>query len=144
MQDSDIPQTRPAFYTCPSCRPKRGRPSSCEPSRACAAFSQQPLRSRAESSFGSFKMADRPVPIKDMRLLDVKVGQLPTWLTTRDYSPTGIVRSCQGGYDRFFKKYIDVRKGGIGGIAMMLTSYVIISYIWNYKHLKHDRWRKYH
>ncbi|XP_042293265.1 ATP synthase subunit f, mitochondrial isoform X1 [Sceloporus undulatus] len=89
-------------------------------------------------------MADRPVPIKDKPLMDVKLGQLPNWLAARDYSPAGIVRGCQGGYNRFIKKYIDVKKGGIGGIAMMLTGYVIISYIWNYDHLKHDRWRKYH
>ncbi|XP_062820555.1 ATP synthase subunit f, mitochondrial [Anolis carolinensis] len=89
-------------------------------------------------------MADRPVPLQEKRLLDVKVGQLPSWLATRDYTPLGIARGIQGGYDRFVAKYIDVRRGGIGGIAMMLTGYVIISYIWNYKHLKHDRWRKYH
>ncbi|XP_066496436.1 ATP synthase subunit f, mitochondrial [Tiliqua scincoides] len=89
-------------------------------------------------------MADRVVPVKDKKLMDVKLGQLPTWLAARDYSPMGIASGCRRGYDRFVKKYIDVRKGGIGGIAMMLTSYVIISYIWDYQHLKHDRWRKYH
>ncbi|XP_062999637.1 ATP synthase subunit f, mitochondrial [Elgaria multicarinata webbii] len=89
-------------------------------------------------------MADRPVPIKDKKLLDVKVGQLPTWLAARNYSPQGIVTSCRGGYDRFVNKYINVKKGGISGIAMMLTGYVVMSYIWNYKHIKHDRWRKYH
>ncbi|XP_067329274.1 ATP synthase subunit f, mitochondrial [Anolis sagrei] len=89
-------------------------------------------------------MADKPVPLQNKRLLDVKVGQLPSWLATRDFTPVGIVRGCRGGYDRFIAKYIDVKKCGIGGIAMMLTGYVIVSYIWNYSHLKHDRWRKYH
>uniref|UniRef100_A0A803SVE5 ATP synthase F(0) complex subunit f, mitochondrial n=1 Tax=Anolis carolinensis TaxID=28377 RepID=A0A803SVE5_ANOCA len=73
-------------------------------------------------------------PLQEKRLLDVKVGQLPSWLATRDYTPLGIAR----GYDRFVAKYIDVRRGGIGGIAMMLTGYVIISYIWNYKHLSKE------
>ncbi|CAI5792017.1 ATP synthase F(0) complex subunit f, mitochondrial [Podarcis muralis] len=89
-------------------------------------------------------MADRPVPVKDMRLLDVKVGQLPNWLATRDYTPAGFVTSIRGGYDRFVKKYIDVKKPGIGGVAMMLTAYVVLSYMWSFDHIKHDRWRKYH
>ncbi|KAJ6659722.1 hypothetical protein lerEdw1_018437 [Lerista edwardsae] len=80
-------------------------------------------------------MADRVVPLKEKKLMDVKLGQMPTWLAARDYSPTGIVLGCRRGYDRFVKKYIDVKKGGISGVAMMLTTYVIISYIWNYPHL---------
>ncbi|NXU26039.1 PTCD1 protein, partial [Thalassarche chlororhynchos] len=31
------------------------------------------------------------VPLKDMKLLDVKLGQLPTWLAMRDFTPGGIV-----------------------------------------------------
>ncbi|KAF1648181.1 Pentatricopeptide repeat-containing protein 1, mitochondrial, partial [Eudyptes chrysocome] len=31
------------------------------------------------------------VPLKDMKLLDVKLGQLPTWLAMRDFTPSGIV-----------------------------------------------------
>ncbi|XP_054849115.1 ATP synthase subunit f, mitochondrial [Eublepharis macularius] len=89
-------------------------------------------------------MADRPVPVKDMPLLDVKLGQLPSWLATRNYSPTGVISGCRSGYNRFYNKYINVKKCGIGGIAMMLTGYVVISYIWSYDHIKHDRWRKYH
>uniref|UniRef100_A0A3B5MCS8 Uncharacterized protein n=1 Tax=Xiphophorus couchianus TaxID=32473 RepID=A0A3B5MCS8_9TELE len=47
-------------------------------------------------------------------------------------------------YDRYYNKYINVKKGGIGGVAMFLFGYVAISYLWSYEHLKHDRWRKYH
>nr|XP_056722443.1 ATP synthase subunit f, mitochondrial isoform X2 [Euleptes europaea] len=89
-------------------------------------------------------MADRLVPVKDLRLLDVKLGQLPAWLASCDYSPAGIVKAYQRGTNRFYNKYINVKKGGIGGIAILLTSYVVISYIWSYDHIKHDRWRKYH
>ncbi|NXJ69911.1 PTCD1 protein, partial [Rostratula benghalensis] len=31
------------------------------------------------------------VPLKDMKLLDVKLGQLPTWLAMRDFTPGGIL-----------------------------------------------------
>ncbi|XP_009868970.1 PREDICTED: ATP synthase subunit f, mitochondrial [Apaloderma vittatum] len=48
------------------------------------------------------------------------------------------------GYDRYYNKYINVKKGGLGGISMLLAGYVVVSYIWSYSHLKHDRHRKYH
>ncbi|NXY75787.1 PTCD1 protein, partial [Glareola pratincola] len=37
------------------------------------------------------------VPLKDMKLLDVKLGQLPTWLAMRDFTPGGIVGALQRG-----------------------------------------------
>ncbi|KFP82681.1 hypothetical protein N310_09253, partial [Acanthisitta chloris] len=81
------------------------------------------------------------VLLKDAKLMDVKLGQLPTWLAMRDFTPGGIMRR---GYDRYYNKYINVRKGGLGGISMVLAGYVVISYIWSYSHLKHERHRKYH
>ncbi|MCJ8746431.1 hypothetical protein PDJAM_G00141650 [Pangasius djambal] len=97
---------------------------------------------------GSFraqsKMADRPVPIAQQRLMDVKLGQLPSWLGTRDFTPNGLVGSVRRGYERYYNKYINVKKGGFGGIAMILAGYVVLSYVWEYDHIKHDRWRKYH
>ncbi|KFQ45857.1 hypothetical protein N333_09885, partial [Nestor notabilis] len=88
------------------------------------------------------------VLLKDMKLLDVKLGQLPSWLAMRYFSPSGILggvcNSSSTGYDRYYNKYIDVKKGGLGGISMVLAGYVVISYIWSYSHLKHERRRKYH
>ncbi|XP_067915306.1 ATP synthase subunit f, mitochondrial-like [Heterodontus francisci] len=48
------------------------------------------------------------------------------------------------GHNRYYNKYINVKRGGIGGVAMLLAGYVLISYVWEYDHLKHERWRKYH
>ncbi|KAM6379461.1 ATP synthase F(0) complex subunit f, mitochondrial [Pluvialis apricaria] len=89
-------------------------------------------------------MAQPPVLLKDMKLLDVKLGQLPSWLAMRDFTPGGIVGALRRGYDRYYNKYINVKKGGLGGISMVLAGYVVISYIWSYSHLKHERHRKYH
>ncbi|XP_005289114.1 ATP synthase subunit f, mitochondrial [Chrysemys picta bellii] len=89
-------------------------------------------------------MADRLVPLKDTRLLDVKLGQLPSWIAMRDFTPSGLTGAVRRGYVRYLNKYISVKKGGIGGISMVLFGYVVVSYIWNYHHLKHERWRKYH
>lgn len=47
------------------------------------------------------------------------------------------------GYDRYYNKYINVKKGGLGGISMVLAGYVVVSYIWSYSHLskyKQDGW----
>ncbi|XP_077415540.1 ATP synthase F(0) complex subunit f, mitochondrial [Vanacampus margaritifer] len=89
-------------------------------------------------------MADRPVPIAEKRLMDVKLGELGRWFGSRDFTPNGIFSSIRRGQLRYYNKYIDVKKGGIGGIAMVLVGYVVLSYVWEYDHLKHDRWRKYH
>ncbi|KAG7459992.1 hypothetical protein MATL_G00216490 [Megalops atlanticus] len=89
-------------------------------------------------------MADRPVPVAEKRLLDVKMGELPSWIFSRDFTPNGIIGAFRRGHDRYYNKYINVKKGGIGGVAMLLAGYVVLSYIWEYDHIKHDRWRKYH
>ncbi|XP_041812662.1 ATP synthase subunit f, mitochondrial [Chelmon rostratus] len=89
-------------------------------------------------------MADRPVPVTEKRLMDVKLGELGTWVGGRDFSPNGIISAIRRGHDRYYNKYINVKKGGIGGIAMLLTGYIAISYLWSYDHIQHDRWRKYH
>ncbi|CAM4519486.1 unnamed protein product, partial [Lepidochelys olivacea] len=80
-------------------------------------------------------MADRPVPLKDTRLLDVKLGQLPSWFAMRNFTPSGLTGAVRRGYDSYLNKYINVKKGGIGGIAMVLFGYVVVSYVWNYEHL---------
>uniref|UniRef100_A0A8C9XFC2 ATP synthase membrane subunit f n=1 Tax=Sander lucioperca TaxID=283035 RepID=A0A8C9XFC2_SANLU len=78
------------------------------------------------------------------RLMDVKLGELGSWLGGRDFTPNGIISAVRRGHDRYYNKYINVKKGGIGGVAMLLVGYVALSYLWEYDHIKHDRWRKYH
>ncbi|NXB53934.1 ATPK synthase, partial [Leucopsar rothschildi] len=84
------------------------------------------------------------VLLKDTKLMDVKLGQLGTWLAMRDFTPSGILGAMQRGYTRYYNKYINVRKGGLGGISMVLAGYIVLSYMWSYSHVKHDRRRKYH
>ncbi|XP_026878023.2 ATP synthase subunit f, mitochondrial isoform X1 [Electrophorus electricus] len=84
------------------------------------------------------------MPLGEKRLMDVKLGELTSWLGTRDFTPNGLLNGIRRGHDRYYNKYINVKKGSIGGVAMLLVGYVAISYIWGYDHIKHDRWRKYH
>ncbi|XP_007904303.1 ATP synthase subunit f, mitochondrial [Callorhinchus milii] len=88
-------------------------------------------------------MGGRAAPIA-MKLMDVKLKDLNAWVLSRSKNPIHIFAAICRGHDRFYKKYIDVKKGEIGGVAMPLMAYVVLSYIWNYKHIKQDRWRKYH
>uniref|UniRef100_A0A5F7ZTZ8 ATP synthase F(0) complex subunit f, mitochondrial n=1 Tax=Macaca mulatta TaxID=9544 RepID=A0A5F7ZTZ8_MACMU len=84
------------------------------------------------------------VPVKDKKLLEVKLGELPKWILMRDFSPSGILGAFRRGYYRYYNKYINVKKGRISGITMVLTCYVLFNYSISYKHLKHERLRKYH
>uniref|UniRef100_A0A452GQP1 ATP synthase membrane subunit f n=1 Tax=Gopherus agassizii TaxID=38772 RepID=A0A452GQP1_9SAUR len=69
-----------------------------------------------------------PVPFKDTRPLDVKLGQLDC---SAGFHPLGAGWGlCQC-------------EGGVGGIAMVIFGYVV-SYVRNYEYLKHDGWRKQH
>lgn len=36
------------------------------------------------------------------------------------------------GWQWYYKKYIDVKKGGVGGVGMLLAGYCVLSYIWSY------------
>lgn len=69
----------------------------------------------------------------------------------------------------YYRRYIDLRKGGVGGLGMLLAGYCVLSYVWSYPHIskcvdrcqcccidleitgnvavfspERDRWRKYH
>ncbi|CAL8309398.1 unnamed protein product [Boreogadus saida] len=79
------------------------------------------------------------------RLGQVRLGELPLWLAINAPSrPRGAVEALHRGWLRYYRRYIDVRKGGIGGVSMLLAGYCVLSYAWSYPHIKSDRWRKYH
>ncbi|XP_057626855.1 ATP synthase subunit f, mitochondrial-like [Chionomys nivalis] len=84
------------------------------------------------------------VPLKEKKLMEVKLGELPSWILIRIFTSSRIVGAFQRGYDRYYNKYINVRKGSISEINMVLAAYVVFSYCISYKELKHERRRKYH
>ncbi|KAL7869317.1 hypothetical protein AOLI_G00133050 [Acnodon oligacanthus] len=84
-------------------------------------------------------------PVTEQRLGDVRLGELAAWLGTRaPKSPREAVNMLSRGWQWYYRKYIDVQKGGIGGITMLIAGYCVLSYIWSYPHLKKEHWRKYH
>ncbi|XP_067860235.1 mitochondrial nucleoid-associated protein 1-like isoform X2 [Heptranchias perlo] len=48
------------------------------------------------------------------------------------------------GYNRYYNKYMNSRKGVVGGVITLFVGYATLSYIWNYDCIKHNFWRKYH
>uniref|UniRef100_A0A8C7N4Y3 ATP synthase membrane subunit f n=1 Tax=Oncorhynchus kisutch TaxID=8019 RepID=A0A8C7N4Y3_ONCKI len=82
---------------------------------------------------------DGGFPLGEKRLMDVKLGELGSWLGKRDFTPNGVLASIRNGHDRYYNKYINVKKGGIGGVAMLLVGYVALSYMWEYDHLSEYR-----
>uniref|UniRef100_A0A669PRV2 Uncharacterized protein n=1 Tax=Phasianus colchicus TaxID=9054 RepID=A0A669PRV2_PHACC len=85
-----------------------------------------------------------PCPLSERHLMDVRLGELPMWLTTCDFSPRGLLEGVQKGEANYYNKYINVKRGGAAGISMLLAGYCVLSYSWNYQHIKCNRWRKYH
>ncbi|KAG8564818.1 hypothetical protein GDO81_012583 [Engystomops pustulosus] len=69
------------------------------------------------------------------RLLDIRLGELPGWLASQRYSPKRIPGGIENAWGRYYNKYINVKKGGVGGLAMLLVGYCVLSYSWNYHHI---------
>ncbi|XP_036937196.1 uncharacterized protein C17orf80 homolog [Acanthopagrus latus] len=79
------------------------------------------------------------------RLGQVRLRELPEWLACKTPShPRDMVEMVQRGWQWYYRRYIDVKKGGVGGLGMLLAGYCVLSYTWSYPHLKRDRWRKHH
>uniref|UniRef100_A0A2K5D5Z4 ATP synthase F(0) complex subunit f, mitochondrial n=1 Tax=Aotus nancymaae TaxID=37293 RepID=A0A2K5D5Z4_AOTNA len=76
------------------------------------------------------------LPVKDKKLLEVKLGELPSWILMQDFSPRGYYQYCN--------KYINMKKGSLSGVTMVLAGYVLFSYSFSYKKLKHERLHMYH
>ncbi|TKS89574.1 ATP synthase subunit f, mitochondrial [Collichthys lucidus] len=75
----------------------------------------------------------------------VRLKELPEWLACKTPThPRDVVEMVQRGWQWYYKKYIDVKKGGVGGLSMLLAGYCVLGYIWSYPHIKRDRWRKHH
>ncbi|KAM9336932.1 uncharacterized protein ABDE67_019962 [Symphorus nematophorus] len=84
-------------------------------------------------------------PLTQRRLGQVRLRELPEWLACKTPShPREVVEMVQRGWRWYYRRYIDVKKGGVGGLGMLLAGYCVLSYIWSYPHIKRDRWRKHH
>ncbi|XP_075410827.1 ATP synthase F(0) complex subunit f, mitochondrial-like [Tenrec ecaudatus] len=44
-----------------------------------------------------------PVPLKEKRLLDVRISELPSWVLMRNFTPTGIVGAFRREHEQLRK-----------------------------------------
>ncbi|XP_059767219.1 ATP synthase subunit f, mitochondrial-like [Balaenoptera ricei] len=84
------------------------------------------------------------VPLKEKKLLDVKLKELPSWIIMWGFIPKGIAGAFQRGYYWYYNKYFNVKKASIAGLSMVLAAYVIFNYCCSYKELEHEQPREYH
>ncbi|XP_062957450.1 ATP synthase subunit f, mitochondrial-like [Cynocephalus volans] len=83
------------------------------------------------------------VPVKK-KLMDVKLGELPSWILIWDFTPKGIFGAFQRGYYWYYNKYVSVKKGGVAEVSMVLAGYVLFNYCLSYKEPKHEQQHEYH
>ncbi|XP_057554474.1 ATP synthase subunit f, mitochondrial-like [Hippopotamus amphibius kiboko] len=84
------------------------------------------------------------IPLKEEKLLDVKIGELPGWIPMQDFTPKGTAAALQKGYYQYCNKYVNVKKGSFAGLSMVLAAYVLFNYCCSYKEFEHKWPRKYH
>ncbi|XP_056362201.1 uncharacterized protein C17orf80 homolog isoform X2 [Oenanthe melanoleuca] len=97
----------------------------------------------AETPKGGFTQGQQG-PLSERPLMEVRLGELHSWIRTCNFSPQGLLGAVQRAWSSYCAKYIQVKQGGPAGISMLLAGYCLFSYGWNYQHFKRHRWRKYH
>ena len=60
------------------------------------------------------------------------------------FTPKGIAGAFQRGYYPYYNKYVNVKRGSVAGVSMVLAAYMLFNYCCSYKELKHERQHKYH
>lgn len=133
------------FWTKPSPEPPPPKPLPDTLVSDVLGGSKRPQGPSSSLSPGRQAHSPSIVPLAERRFGDVTLNELIPWLADRTpQSPREGLAIFKNGWQWYYKRYIDVRKGGIGGIGMLLAGYCLLSYVWSYPHLKHERWRKYH
>ncbi|KAE8576184.1 hypothetical protein XENTR_v10004085 [Xenopus tropicalis] len=80
------------------------------------------------------KGADHDTPLALRNVMDVRMREFPLWIANH-FSIRTLPGAVQKAWGQYYSKYINVKKGGIGGLTMLLAGYCILSYTWNYDHI---------
>ncbi|XP_056626830.1 uncharacterized protein si:dkey-21c1.4 [Triplophysa dalaica] len=113
-------------------------------------FSTEPFRNSSNDNMWTKRLFSEPtshseVPLIQRKFADVRLKELGIWLGDQSpKSPREFGTVLKQGWQWYYTKYIDIRRGGIGGISLLLAGYCVLCYIWRYPDLKKERWRKYH
>ncbi|EFB29783.1 hypothetical protein PANDA_007915, partial [Ailuropoda melanoleuca] len=75
-----------------------------------------------------------PVPVKERKLVAVKLGEMPSWVLMRDFTPKGTAGAFQKGHYGYHK-YVHVKKG----VSLAPAASVFFNYCRSYEELEHGR-----
>ncbi|XP_002742023.2 ATP synthase F(0) complex subunit f, mitochondrial-like [Saccoglossus kowalevskii] len=78
------------------------------------------------------------------RLSEVRLGQLPKWITSCSLAPKNVGAAFGRAHSKFVLKYVNVKRGSIAPVGMFIAVYIGVSYFWRYGETKHERNRVYH
>ncbi|OQV11599.1 putative ATP synthase subunit f, mitochondrial [Hypsibius exemplaris] len=74
----------------------------------------------------------------------VKIGELPAWLSRRSLNPVAMSRAVSRGYWRWFHKYVAVRYGTAAPYVQFAVGLSALFYCINYKTIRLHSQAKYH
>ncbi|XP_066592346.1 putative ATP synthase subunit f, mitochondrial [Prorops nasuta] len=80
----------------------------------------------------------------DTPFADVKLGELFSWISRREKSPSSVAGLFSRAYWRWSHKYIQPRNSGMAYVWQLGIGLSALFYCFNYKKLKHHRNYKYH
>lgn len=75
------------------------------------------------------------VPVKEMKLIYVKIRKLLNWILMWNFTLKGMVGAFQRGYCWYYN-YVNVKKGRVLA-AYVLSNYCVVFFFF-YKELKHE------
>ncbi|KAM6951032.1 uncharacterized protein FYW47_014545 [Aplochiton taeniatus] len=120
-------------------------PESKQMRRASPLPSSPPPPSSSSLTTSKSSLTTTKSALTERSLGQITLRELPDWLALKTPgSPREGLEILQRGWQWYYRRYIDVRRTGVGGVAMLLAGYCVLSYIWSYPHIKRDRWRRYH
>merc|ERR1711976_209416 len=80
----------------------------------------------------------------DLRLSQVKVGELGAWLGRRHYNPLAMSRAVARGFHRWGQTWLLAKKPSFAGYGQFALALSVFFYITTYGLTKHHRHVKYH
>ena len=81
---------------------------------------------------------------KDTPLGEVKVGELASWISRRNKSPSAIGGAIGRAWWRWQFKYAQPKKAGLTPLVQLIVGTMGIFYIINYEHIRYHKHFKHH
>ncbi|EZA58664.1 hypothetical protein DMN91_009511 [Ooceraea biroi] len=80
----------------------------------------------------------------DTAFMDLKLSEIPAWISRRQKSPGAFMSLCSRAFWRWQHKYIQPKRAGIAPLLQGTFAFMIFFYVINYPKLRHHKSYKYH